>query len=160
MTVPNQNIPPKEEMDIIYSSIINELDNEQLDRLEYLIKDRRLNLTLDKRGKTDRKATDFIDFICDKLNIRTIAKTKTDTRSANHWRCMINYLFNQMNLHEADIARLISRDRSLVCNQLKKYEELSNIYTDDAIKFKEQRKEFEQALRVYHNGSKVNKVKY
>ena len=158
MTMPNFNKAPDMEVASILMEMLPEMSNEQLKMVERKIKKIRSERIASTQWKDKNEVAKFIEYVCDELGIRTLNKTKTDTRSANYWRCMIHYLFTQKNMHEREIADLLKRDRSLICNQLRRYHQLQNMYSDDAILFRKQRKIFEDTIRKYHNGTEKYKM--
>lgn len=135
----------------LFRYILDELSITDLDNIEKMARSKRNYLTKKYISSNNPEIIGFIQYILDKLGIEIIESKRIDKRTGYFVKCLCYHLYKVKCVSEKDIAYLIKRDRSDVLYHVRSYMELSELYTDEALMFKQQKIKFNDVVREYYN---------
>lgn len=137
---------PKSDMNPLYLSIVNELSISQIDKMIIHCLDRKKELGKVSQSDLARYQNE-VNSVCEILGFKN--GVKIASKNIFFMACIVNRL-HEYGLNIAQIVIVLSKDRSTVDSYFRVYRNQTSSI-DLSIYFKEKRKKFDDAYRVFMN---------
>ncbi len=137
---------PKSDMNPLYLSIVNELSISQIDKMIIHCLNRKKELGKVSQSDLERYQSE-VNSVCAILGFKN--GIKIASKNIFFMACIVNRL-SDYGLNIAQIGIILSKDRSTVDSYFRVYRNQTSSI-DLSIYFKEKRKKFDDAYRVFMN---------